>query len=556
MAGYKETPRQKMIAMMYLVLTALLALNVSKDILEAFLVVNESIETTNTNFSSKNQATLSKFKQQYEMNQAKVGPFWTKAQEAANLSHDIIEYIDWVKFALVAESEGSDDSLTTLEEYYVTTYVPDPANPRDSIPQTKLSLKDVPTKDKYDQATNFFIGDSQDGSAGESKRLRDKIDEYRTKMLELINQPTESRRLGLITDDNYFNADGQKVKNWEMYNFYHTILAADITILNKIIAEVHNAEFDVISILFSNISAKDFKFDQIAAKVIPKSRYVLLGEDYNAEVLVAAYDSKTTPKVLILEGADTLTRANIANAKEVDGLDGLVNLVLPATSEGTKKYAGLIEIQTPTGETNTYHFKDEYIVAKPALTVAATKMNVFYIGVDNPVSISVPGMADELLNANISAGTLSRDPKGGWNVRVPTGVKKATINVSAGSGSGSKPMGGAEFRVKRVPDPTAKIANTAGGNISKGAMLAAGAIIPQMPEDFEFELFFEITSFTFVSVRSGDVFEELAKGNRLNEKMKTFLQSAKRGTKVWLEDIYAKGPDGNRKLATISLTIQ
>ncbi len=120
MAGYKETPRQKMIAMMYLVLTALLALNVSKDILEAFLVVNESIETTNTNFSSKNETTLSKFKQQYEMNQAKVGPFWTKAQEAAAISHDIINYIDWVKFALVSESEGA-DSLTTLEEFYHTT---------------------------------------------------------------------------------------------------------------------------------------------------------------------------------------------------------------------------------------------------------------------------------------------------------------------------------------------------------------------------------------------------------------------------------------------------
>jgi len=555
MAGYKETPRQKMIAMMYLVLTALLALNVSKDILEAFLVVNESIETTNTNFSSKNKTTLSKFKQQYEMNQAKVGPFWTKAQQAAQLSHDIIDYIDYVKFKLVSESEGT-DSLTTLNDYYLTTYVPDPANPKDSIPKVKLSLAAVDTKDKYDQATNYFIGDSQDGSAGESKVLRDKIDEYRVKMLELINQPPDSRRLGLITNDSYFNAEGVKVKNWEMYNFYHTILAADITILNKIIAEIHNANFDVISILFSNISAEDFKFDQIAAKVIPQSRYILLGEDYNAEVLVAAFDSKTTPKVLILEGADTLTSANIGNAKQIDGIDGLVNLVLPATSEGTKKYAGLIEIQTPTGETNTYHFKDEYIVAKPALTVAAIKMNVFYIGVDNPVSISVPGMADELLRPSISAGSLTRSNDGNWNVKVPTTAKKAVISVSAGTGSTSKPMGTAEFRVKRVPSPVAKIANTDGGNISKGAMLAASAIIPVMPEDFEFELFFEINSFTFTSVRSGDVFEVVGKGNRLTSDMKSFIQTAKRGTKIWLENIYAKGPDGNRKLATISLTIQ
>lgn len=554
MAGYKETPRQKMIAMMYLVLTALLALNVSKDILDAFLVVNESIETTNTNFSSKNELTIEKFKQQYNLNQNKVGPYWEKAQVAANLSTDLINYIEKVKFDLVAECERT-DSIETREEYYVTTYVPDPADPRDSIPELKLNLKEVKSKDKYDQATNFFIGNSQDGSAGESRKLRNKIDEYRTKMLELIGEPPQSRKIGLITDDVYYNADGQR-ENWEMHNFYHTILAATVTILNKIIAEVHNAEFDVINILYSSVSAEDFKFDEIDAKVIPKSNYVFLGEEYNAEILVAAYDTKTSPEVLILEGADTITSANIANAQVIEGVDGIVNLNLPANSEGTKKYAGVIRVKTPTGETNSYYFKDEYIVAKPALTVAATKMNVFYIGVDNPVSISVPGMADELIRPSISTGTLTRKPNGEWNVRVPSGSKEAVISVSAGTAGNLKPMGKADFRVKRVPSPIAMIANTESGNISKAAMLAAGAIIPKMPEDFEFELFFEITSYTFTSVRSGDVFTIPARGNRLTEDMKTFIQAARRGTKVWLEDIYAKGPDGNRKLSTISLTIQ
>ena len=550
MAGYKETPRQKMIGMMYLVLTALLALNVSKDILDAFLVVNESIETTNTNFASKNELTMDKFKQQYNLNQNKVGPYWNKAQEASMLSEEMISFIEKVKFELVAHSERT-DSLETRKKYYSTTYVPDPVNPRDSIPLFKLDLKNVPSKDKYDQSTNYFIGNSQDGSAGMSRILRDKINEYRTKMLELIGERPDSRKIGLITDDIYYNANGQRA-NWEMHNFYHTILAATVTILNKIIAEVHNAEFDVISILYSSVSAEDFKFDEIDAKVIPKSRYVFLGEEYNAEILVAAYDTKTSPEVFILEGADTITNANIANAKSIEGVDGLVHLVLPATSEGTKKYAGVIRVKTPAGETNSYYFKDEYIVAKPALTVAATKMNVFYIGVDNPVSISVPGMADELLRPSISVGTLAKATGGDWNVRVPTTAKNAVISVAAGN----RQMGSAEFRVKRVPSPVAMIANTESGNISKGAMLAAGAIIPVMPEDFEFELFFEITSFTFTSIRSGDVFSEPAKGNILTGDMKSFIQSARRGTKVWLEDIYARGPDGNRKLSTISLSIQ
>lgn len=130
------------------------------------------------------------------------------------------------------------------------------------------------------------------------------------------------------------------------------------------------------------------------------------------------------------------------------------------------------------------------------------------------------------------------------------------ISVDADYSGQNINMGSSEFRIKRVPDPKAFIANVNDGPVSKNAIVAAGAIIPRPPEDFEFDLSFVITSFTFVSVRSGDIFSSAARGNQLTQDMKTFISNAKRGTKVWLENIIAEGPDGNRRLGTITLVLE
>jgi gliding motility-associated protein GldM len=268
MAGYKETPRQKMIAMMYLVLTALLALNVSKQILDAFLIVNESMETTNENFSKKLDNTIAKFKIQYQLNPNKVGPFWDKAQVAHKLSREFTTYIDSIKVYIVKLADG----METMKEARET------------------KLKDVKRKDNYDRTTTYFIGNSHDGSTGEARKLRDKMEEYKKKMLDLVDPKfRNSIKIGLDTKGPYYDMDGAK-QPWEMHNFYRTILAADVTILNKIKAEVYNAEFDVTNYLLSSISAEDFKYDKIDARVIPKSSYVFMGDEYQAEIVVVAYD--------------------------------------------------------------------------------------------------------------------------------------------------------------------------------------------------------------------------------------------------------------------------
>lgn len=535
MAAYKETPRQKMIAMMYLVLTALLALNVSKQMLDAFLVVNESMESTIENFSDKIDNVYTEFNKQYKLNQAKVEPNYLKADTARLLTENLVNYIDSVKYALIVRSER-------LESVELARSTP---------------LKDIKSKDKYTEPTRYFFARSEDGTKGEAGILKRKINAFREKMLEIMNEPLDSDRLGLITNAVYRDANGAK-QTWEQHNFYYTILAADITILNKLIGEIQGAQFDVASYLFSDVTAEDFKFDDIAAKVISQNSYILKGQKYEAEILVAAYDTKQTPEVYLLEGVDKITEANKSRAKLRTGEEGVVKLSLDGSREGVKKYAGYVKMTNPNGETNEYPFSGEYVVAPPSLTVAATKMNVFYIAVDNPVSISVPGIAAEKIRPVITEGcTLKRDPNGiDWIVVVPRGIRNAVITASADVGGRFENMGSREFRVKRVPDPVAEVAGTKEGTIDRNTLLAANAIIPSM-KDFEFDLNFVINSFTMGTIINGDWIPKSTRGNRFTAEMTELIRNARRGQKFFFENIQASGPDGTtRTLNLISLTIK
>lgn len=538
MAGYKETPRQKMIAMMYLVLTALLALNVSKEMLNAFLVVNESVELTNENFTKKLDDTYQAFEKKYQNNQAKVKPFYEKALDARKLSNNMANYIDSIKYELIAATEEiSFDSAQLLD------------------------IEDVKNKDDYDTPTNFFMRGSEDGSRGVGKDLKQRIDDYRLDMLSLLKPEDRKRvKLGLRTDGEYYDTEGVP-QNWIQYNFYHTILAADVAILNKIKTEVYNAEFDIVNFLLDAVDAKDFKYDKIDAKILPKRDYVFVGEDYEAEAIVAAYSTTQNPEVFLKMGVDTLPESELGSARPIAGEKGMVRFSLPATEEGIQQYAGVVRVKGGTGEMNTYHFHEEYTVARPSLTVSATKMNVFYIGVDNPVDISVAGIPNEKLTPNINVGTLTRDPENdGWIVRVPEkpdGDMTATISVSARIDGETKKMGEMNFRLRTVPDPTAKIANKTEGTITTNALLYSPQIVPVKPRDFDFDMTFEIVSFDMVLLQGETTITKSANGQYFTDDMKSLIESARRGQRIWFENIVAKGTDNEiRRLNSINFVIQ
>ncbi len=518
MAGYKETPRQKMIGMMYLVLTALLALNVSVEILNAFLVVNDSMETTNKTYSSKITEYYSRFEAAYTKDPVKVGPYWEKAKEVEKMSTELKNYLANVKYEAIATSEKI---------------------PIDSAKVRPLYL--MKSKDKYNETTNYFIGKSEDGSKGKAAEMKMKLAKYKQDLLNMVDPADRAKiKLGIDLEGPFYNASMKK-QNWEMHNFYHTILAANVTILNKLVNEVQNAELDVVAHLRSKIGETDFKIDQVGATVVPKSQYVFQGENYEAEVFVTAMDSKQS------------FTANIGGMRT--SVDGVIKVSLPATTPGPKIVTGTVNVKKPDGTIEATAVKFEYIVAPPSLSVSATQMNVFYIGVDNPVSISAGGVSPDQINATISNGSINRSGAG-WVVR-PASRGKALVTVNAKLGDRMKGMGSVEYRVKDVPDPVAYVANSNGGVVNRDILLAAGGIIPRMPADFEFDLNFVITSFKFSGISKGDVMDIPGTGNVLTASMKEFIKGVRRGQKVFFEDIYAKGPDGkNRKLNSIVLTLQ
>lgn len=260
-------------------------------------------------------------------------------------------------------------------------------------------------------------------------------------------------------------------------------------------------------------------------------------------------------------GVDSLPESELASAQIIEGERGMVRFSLPATSEGIQKYAGVIRVKTGTGKMNTYHFNEEYTVGRPSLTVSATKMNVFYIGVDNPVDISSPGIPNEKLTPSISVGTLIRNPENdGWIVRVkekPQGDMTAIISVLAEIDGKTKNMGEMAFRLRTVPDPIAKIANKTEGTISTNTLLYSPQIVPVKPRDFDFDMVFEIISFDMVLLQGESVIKRSANGPYFTQEMKELLESARRGQRIWFENIVATGTDKEtRRLNSINFVIQ
>jgi gliding motility-associated protein GldM len=250
-------------------------------------------------------------------------------------------------------------------------------------------------------------------------------------------------------------------------------------------------------------------------------------------------------------GSDSLTNANYKNATPLEGSDGIVNIKLSGTGEGLKKYAGIIKIVTPLGDTMPFHFKSEFIVAKPALTISPSKMNVFYIGVDNPVDISVPGSPERIAPV-ISVGNIRPDGKQ-WIVSgLPNGVKEAVVSVNAIFSGKTKSMGSASFRLKKIPTFNASIDKNPEGTVISRSDIPVGYIAAEKPVGFDFDLTYRITSFVFVSDIDGSIIEKSIQGNRIPDDLLSKIKRAKKGNRIWIENIMAIGPGGEQQLKNIS----
>ncbi len=516
-----ETPRQRMIGMMYLVYTAMLALNVSAEILNGFVTVGDSMDVTNNLLTTKTASAYQMFENAYNNNPGKVQDHWDKAQQVRKESNELIKYIDNLKYDLIAHVEGykggGAEAKKKIEEGF----------------EGKKGYVVINKKDNVSEAVNFLLGSEQNENSGKAAELKKKIESYQSKMMDLCadRYKKQLQAIQIDTKAKHKNASDKEL-GWSMYNFYQGILVADIVILNKLKSEIKNQEYDMINNLYSDISADDFKFDQVVAKVIPRETYIMQGGTFEADVIVAAVDTKTPLEGECAGGTISATDS------------GTLRLKIGGGALGKRTYKGTVYVKKETGRT-PYDFAGEFFVAPPSVTISPTNMNVLYCGVDNPISVAAPGVNsnDLIVTMTGGGGTIRKNPNGTYivNVKQPG---KATISVSAKLNGTNKAMGSMDFRCKQIPKMSAKLGTLSGGAIAK-EVLGAQSSLRIDPNGFDFPVKFEVISYTVDIMTGGDGKPPMnANSGQITAEMKAQFNKLRRGNSVVFSNIRYRGPDG------------
>lgn len=558
MAGTKETPRQKMIGMMYLVLTAMLALNVSSEILNAFKIVDDSILETNRNFERKINETYDSFYKAVVADSAKTIEWFNKAEHVKKLTDELVDSLVNIRSRLVYETEPRND-------YYVIDGVVN----WDSL--RNITTSHLQSLDKNDVPNRYFMGD---GSNGVAFTMRKMFEDYRREAVSVLKPEEQTsilQKIGLNTEGpesggKYRSKNKGKIVNWEEYFFGETILGADIVILNNFIQEARNAEFDILSILKNYVGATDFKFNAIDAKVIPDSKIVSAGDSYHAYVSVVAYDSMSAPEVYYKMGARQWDPSMEATASKSQSEGGLSFIRVPAGAVGEHYFAGVIKVKQPDGTTKDYTFNDAfYVQAKGGGSVVNDELKVLYMGYDNSITINMPGARPESISCRITSGSASTPQR---NTAIqgravfkikPNGLADIVIVGESSDGGRTEPT---TFKVREMPAPLVYLGGrTEPPPLSKSAILAAGRLDASLGPDFLLsgdQFKYTITEFTMTYSRpGGGISTRNIKGGSFNQEAKNFINEMPANTIVNFHDIKVKGPDGRVKNSqnSISCTI-
>jgi gliding motility-associated protein GldM len=523
MAHEKLSPRQKMIGMMYLVLTAMLALNVSKEAVEAFKKVDNGLTQTIANYTIKNDVIYKEFDRAAQENPTKAGKYKTLAYQVKERAEEAFNFIQGLKIEIIKKAEK------------------DPETP--AVKGNEVIIEEVKRIDDTNVPSEILIGANENGKANDLKAL---LSEYRQFLITTLDgkNPTaeEALKKSLATDDAK-NIDG-KTERWENLNFQTLPLVAVICILSEYQVSVRNGETEVLNYLYSQIDASSFKFTKLGAIVVPiSSNYVTTGSDYEAQVFVSATDSTQFPTITVGESKLPVDESGKGIYK------------VRATTTGLKKWGGIISLKAPDGSLKNYPFESSYVVGDPNVIVSPTAMNVMYYGINNPIDVSVPGISPDKLKIRVVNGSFSTEKvknskgenfKGSWAVK-PNAVGQ-NVQVIVTADINGKPVQYApyDFRVKSIPVPVAIFANKSTGSVPRATAAAQQGVFAILP-DFDFDLQYTITGFTVLYSDKGSDFEETSNNSNLTPKQKDLIGRLTRGKNLIIKDIKALGPDGRTK---------
>ncbi|RKR80833.1 gliding motility-associated protein GldM [Mucilaginibacter gracilis] len=503
MAAGKQTPRQRMINILYLVLLGLIALNVPENLLDAFKKIGDSLSTSTKNVQSSIDQNYTAFEKHLKDEPEKAKPIYAKAQTATALAKKLYDEVEELKTELVKNSGGMDEATG-----------------------------DYKGRDDMEASERLMIKNEK------GAQLRKDILETRSKLLDLVD-PKDRAAMSLSLDAQAPpHANGVPEKSWEEAYFGPNIpVAAVMTTLIKIQSDAKNDESAVTKKLLSKFDQAVVNLDKFEAVAVAPTSYVIVGgQPYTAQVFLTASDSHSVPYVTV-------------GGSKLPIVDGKGVYTGSTSSEGIKTWTGTITVKQTDGTVKTYTTAPQtYQVAKPSAVVSPDKMNVLYTGVSNPLSVSAPGIPVEKLHVTISGGGGSLSGSNGHYEAKVTSIGEATVNISAELVKGKVlSLGSTKFRVKRIPDPKAQFGGKSGGSSPAVNLRAQEKLFAKL-ENFEFDAKFVVKSFKlFVAKPHQDAVVSTSNSAELSPAQKLALSSITPGSTVYFDDIVAVGPDGSQR---------
>jgi hypothetical protein len=553
MAGGKETPRQKMIGMMYLVLTALLALNVSKSILDAFVAIEENIQVTNQNeFARGNEKKAQLTEQVNIATDQKLKALAKNQLETAELidqeTAKFIAYVDQLKMELLTScgeeiSEGKDKIV--LQAY----------SQKEPLKPARLNLEKVNAKDNYDVAMHMFIGESITSPKGEGLKLWNSYLAYRDKITEILakSAPSEGKAyffkvptiksfldyndlnkqiikaiekshvhpddheivrklFSSLTKQEYSTVNDVKNIHWIGKTFDHAPSVAAIASLSSLQNEVLSARADAISHIRGRIGGSDYAFNKIMPLAYGPD-LVNSGDQIDIKVLMAAYDSYSNPTVRTESG----TVESISN--------GIGNISLKAGSPGEMRIKGSIAVKTKRGEMKEMPWEKEIRVMKPMGTVSLPGLNRLYRNYENVVEAVASGFEETILQGKDVVLT----KKGNQWIATPGSSRTCSITVYGKNKSDNKmvSLGTFNYNVSNMPQPSLYWGSVQSGeNIS----FFGNGMFSKYPPEIPISANYSIVNWTVSapSLRS----EMTITGNKPTAQQEAMLKMIKKGERI------------------------
>jgi gliding motility-associated protein GldM len=499
-----KEPRQKMINIMYLVLTALLALNVSSEILNAFRTVNRSLENSNKQVNQSTETIMTSLQEKADAPETKerATPWLQKAQQVTAKSKEVYDYLQRLKDKILTQAGGK------------------PGDPTQPFKEDNLEI-----------TTRMMVKE------GEGKKLLAMLTKYKSDILGIDSSIKTEFEKSLNVDVSIPPSRDGKKKDWDVSYFHMVPTVAGLTILSKFQNDIKTAENKVVTFCHTKVGEVKVIFDSYAAIVGQNSNYLMPGQELEIKAGVGAFSKAAKPSI-------TIGGSNVELGEE-----GYASSKIAAGGVGSHSVPVKISyFNQTTGQNEVKEVNVEYVVGSANASIALDKMNVLYIGVDNPVTIAASGGGDDKVQAVLSGGggSLTRVGPGKYIARVNSITDDARITVNVDG----KVAGASQFRVRTIPEAQAYVGGQpSGANMNAGAFKAQGGVGAGI-KNFPFDLEYNVVSFTFTCDTDDDIVSIPSAGAGFTGAVRNAInQYVQAGRMVTIDNIRVKGPDGRTTTA-------